>query len=161
MRADKTYRLAIRCSRRSPSLRAAHTRSSDDGSAHERYTMDWKLELVAIPVSDVDRAKAFYIEKVGFNADHDHEVSDEIRFVQLTPPGSACSIALGTGIINTPPGSVQGLQLVVSDIEVARAKLGERGVEVSDVQEFDWDSFVFFCDPDGNGWAVQQLPASQ
>jgi catechol 2,3-dioxygenase-like lactoylglutathione lyase family enzyme len=123
--------------------------------------MDWKLELVAIPVSDVDRAKAFYTEKVGFNADHDHEVSDEIRFVQLTPPGSACSIALGTGIINTPPGSVQGLQLVVSDIEAARAKLGERGVEVSDVQEFDWGSFVFFSDLDGNGWAVQQLPASQ
>lgn len=123
--------------------------------------MDWKLELVAIPVSDVDRAKTFYTEKVGFNVDHDHEVSNEIRFVQLTPPGSACSIALGTGIINTPPGSVQGLQLVVSDIEAARAKLGERGVEVSDVQEFDWGSFVFFSDPDGNGWAVQQLPASQ
>jgi catechol 2,3-dioxygenase-like lactoylglutathione lyase family enzyme len=121
--------------------------------------MDWKLELVAIPVSDVDRAKAFYTEKVGFNADHDHRVSDEIRFVQLTPPGSACSIALGTGIINTPPGSVQGLQLVVSDIEAARVKLVERRVEVSEVQEFDWGSFVFFSDPDGNGWAVQQLPA--
>jgi predicted enzyme related to lactoylglutathione lyase len=120
--------------------------------------MDWKLELVAIPVSDVDRAKAFYTEKVGFNADHDHRVSDAIRFVQLTPPGSACSIALGTGIINTPPGSVQGLQLVVSDIEAARAKLVERGVGVSDVQEFDWGSFVFFSDPDGNGWAVQQIP---
>jgi predicted enzyme related to lactoylglutathione lyase len=123
--------------------------------------MDWKLELVAIPVSDVDRAKAFYTEKVGFNADHDHRVSDAIRFVQLTPPGSACSIALGTGIINTPPGSVQGLQLVVSDIEAARAKLVERGVGVSDVQEFDWGSFVFFSDPDGNGWSVQQLPARQ
>ena len=121
--------------------------------------MDWKLELVAIPVSDVDRAKAFYTEKVGFNADHDHEVSDEIRFVQLTPPGSACSIALGTGIINTPPGSVQGLQLVVSDIEAARTKLVERGVEVSEVQEFDWGSFVFFSDPDGNGWSVQQVLA--
>jgi predicted enzyme related to lactoylglutathione lyase len=123
--------------------------------------MEWKLELVAIPVSDVDRAKAFYTEKVGFNADHDHRVSDAIRFVQLTPPGSACSIALGTGIINTPPGSVQGLQLVVSDIEAARAKLVERGVGVSDVQEFDWGSFVFFSDPDGNGWSVQQLPARQ
>jgi predicted enzyme related to lactoylglutathione lyase len=123
--------------------------------------MDWKLELVAIPVSDVDRAKAFYTEKVGFNADHDHRVSDAIRFVQLTPPGSACSIALGTGIINTPPGSVQGLQLVVSDIEAARAKLVERGVGVSDVQEFDWGSFVFFSDPDGNGWSVQQLPSRQ
>jgi predicted enzyme related to lactoylglutathione lyase len=123
--------------------------------------MDWKLELIAIPVSDVDRAKAFYNEKVGFNADHDHMVRDEIRFVQLTPPGSACSIALGTGIINTPPGSVQGLQLIVSDIEAARTKLVERGVEVSEVQEFDWGSFVFFSDPDGNGWSVQQLPARQ
>jgi len=124
-----------------------------------RYTVHWKLELVAIPVSDVDRAKSFYTEKVGFNADHDHRVSDEIRFVQLTPPGSACSIALGTGIINTPPGSVQGLQLVVSDIGAARAELVERGVEVSEVQNFDWGSFVFFSDPDGNGWSVQQLPA--
>jgi catechol 2,3-dioxygenase-like lactoylglutathione lyase family enzyme len=123
--------------------------------------MDWKLELVAIPVSDVDRAKAFYTEKIGFNADHDHRVSDEIRFVQLTPPGSACSIALGTGIINTPPGSVQGLQLVVSDIDAARAELVERGVEVSEVQHFDWGSFVFFSDPDDNGWSVQQLPTRQ
>ncbi len=123
--------------------------------------MDWKLELVAIPVSDVDRAKAFYTEQAGFNADHDHRVSDEVRFVQLTPPGSACSIALGTGIINTPPGSVQGLQLVVSDIEAARAELAERGVEVSEVQDFDWGSFVFFSDPDGNGWSVQQLPARE
>jgi predicted enzyme related to lactoylglutathione lyase len=123
--------------------------------------MDWKLELVAVPVSDVDRAKAFYTEKVGFNADHDHRVSDEIRFVQLTPPGSACSIALGTGIINTSPGSVQGLQLVVSDIGAARAELVERGVEVSEVQNFDWGSFVFFSDPDGNGWSVQELPARE
>ena len=123
--------------------------------------MDWKLELVAIPVSDVDRAKTFYTEKVGFNADHDHRVSEEIRFVQLTPPGSACSIALGTGIIDTPPGSVQGLQLVVSDIEDAHAELVERGVEVSEVQNFGWGSFVFFSDPDGNGWSVQQLPARE
>jgi predicted enzyme related to lactoylglutathione lyase len=121
--------------------------------------MDWKLELVAIPVSDVDRAKTFYTEKVGFNADHDHRVSDEIRFVQLTPPGSACSIALGKGVVDAPPGSVQGLQLVVSDINAARAELVERGAEVSEVQEFDWGSFVFFNDPDGNGWAVQQVPA--
>ena len=126
-----------------------------------RCTVDWKLELVAIPVSDVDRAKTFYTEKVGFDADHDHRVSEEIRFVQLTPPGSACSIALGTGIIDTPPGSVQGLQLVVSDIEAARAELVERGVEVSEVQNFDWGSFVFFSDPDGNGWSVQQLPARE
>ena len=120
--------------------------------------MDWKLELVAVPVSDVDQAKAFYTEKAGFNADHDHRVSDEIRFVQLTPPGSACSIAIGMGIADTPPGSVQGLQLVVSDINAARAELLERGVEVSGVEEFPWGSFVFFSDPDGNGWSVQQLP---
>ena len=120
--------------------------------------MDWKLELVAVPVSDVDRAKSFYTEQAGFVADHDHTVGDEMRFVQLTPPGSACSIALGKGLIETPPGSVKGLQLVVSDIEAARAELVERGVEVSEVQVFDWGSFVFFSDPDGNGWAVQQLP---
>jgi catechol 2,3-dioxygenase-like lactoylglutathione lyase family enzyme len=120
--------------------------------------MDWKLEVVPIPVSDVDRAKAFYTDKAGFNADHDHAVSDEVRFVQLTPPGSACSISLGKGIVDTPPGSVQGLMLVVADIQAARAELAERGVEVSDVQEFPWGSFVFFSDPDGNGWAVQQIP---
>jgi predicted enzyme related to lactoylglutathione lyase len=120
--------------------------------------MDWKLELVAVPVSDVDRAKSFYTEQAGFVADHDYTVSDEIRFVQLTPPGSACSIALGKGLVEAPPGSVKGLQLVVSDIEAARAELVERGVEVSEVQVFDWGSFVFFSDPDGNGWAVQQIP---
>jgi catechol 2,3-dioxygenase-like lactoylglutathione lyase family enzyme len=120
--------------------------------------MDWKLELVAVPVSDVDRAKAFYTEKAGFNADHDHQVSDEIRFVQLTPPGSACSIAIGKGVVDTPPGSARGLQLVVADIQAARAELAGRGVEVSEVQEFPWGSFVFFSDPDGNGWSVQQLP---
>jgi predicted enzyme related to lactoylglutathione lyase len=120
--------------------------------------MDFKLELVAVPVSDVDRAKAFYTEQAGFNADHDHVVSDEIRFVQLTPPGSACSIAIGKGVVDTPPGSAQGLQLVVSDIHAARAELVERGVDVGDVQEFPWGSFVFFSDPDGNGWSVQQIP---
>jgi catechol 2,3-dioxygenase-like lactoylglutathione lyase family enzyme len=120
--------------------------------------MDWKLELVMVPVSDVDRAKTFYTEKAGFNADHDHRVSDEIRFVQLTPPGSACSIALGTGLSDSEPGSVKGLQLVVSDIHAARAELIERGVEVGEVQVFDWGSFIFFSDPDGNGWAVQQVP---
>ena len=119
--------------------------------------MEWKLELVAVPVSDVDRAKAFYTERVGFNADHDHRVSDEIRFVQLTPPGSACSIAIGTGLVETPPGSAQGLQLVVDDVEAARAELLERGVEVGEIQDFPWGSFVFFSDPDGNGWAVQQI----
>ena len=120
--------------------------------------MDWKLELVAVPVTDVDRAKAFYVDQVGFNADHDHRVSDEMRFVQLTPPGSACSIAIGTGIMETEPGSVQGLQLVVSDADAARAQLVERGVEVGEVQEFPWGRFVFFKDPDGNGWAVQEIP---
>ena len=120
--------------------------------------MDFKLELVAVPVSEVDRAKAFYTEKAGFNADQDHQVSDEIRFVQLTPPGSACSIALGKGIVDTEPGSVQGIQLVVSDINAAHDELAGRGVEVFDVQQFPWGSFVFFSDPDGNGWAVQALP---
>ena len=119
--------------------------------------MDWKLELVAIPVSDVDRAKAFYTERAGFNADHDHTVSDEVRFIQLTPPGSSCSIALGKGISNALPGSVKGMQMVVSDIEAAHAELVGRGVEASDVQDFPWGRFVFFSDPDGNQWAVQQL----
>jgi predicted enzyme related to lactoylglutathione lyase len=124
------------------------------------FVVDWRLELVQVPVSDVDRAKAFYTEKCGFNADQDQRVGDEIRFVQLTPPGSACSIALGTGLGgNMRPGSVEGLQMVVSDIHAAHAQLVERGVEVSEVQEFDWGSFVFFSDPDGNGWAVQQIPA--
>jgi predicted enzyme related to lactoylglutathione lyase len=121
--------------------------------------MDWKLELVAIPVSDVDRAKTFYVEQVGFHSDHDHTVSDEMRFVQLTPPGSACSIAFGTGIVDSTPGSVTGLQLVVADINAARTQLSDRGVDVSEVQEFPWGSFVFFSDPDGNRWSVQQLPA--
>ena len=120
--------------------------------------MDWRLELVTVPVSDVDRAKAFYTEQAGFAADHDHRVSDEIRFVQLTPPGSACSIAIGTGMSDAEPGSAPGLQLVVDDIEAARAELAGRGVEVSEVQVFDWGSFVFFADPDGNRWSVQQLP---
>jgi catechol 2,3-dioxygenase-like lactoylglutathione lyase family enzyme len=120
--------------------------------------MDWKLELVAIPVSDVDRAKSFYADKAGFVVDHDHAVSDELRFVQLTPPGSACSIAIGTGLVEAPPGSVKGMQMVVSDIDAARAELVERGVEASDVQDFPWGRFVFFQDPDGNSWAVQQIP---
>jgi predicted enzyme related to lactoylglutathione lyase len=119
--------------------------------------VNWRLELVQVPVSDVDRAKTFYTEKAGFNADHDHRVSDELRFVQLTPPGSACSIALGTGLSDKPPGSAQ-LQLVVSDIHAARAELADRGVEVGEVQEFPWGAFVFFSDPDGNSWAVQQIP---
>jgi catechol 2,3-dioxygenase-like lactoylglutathione lyase family enzyme len=120
--------------------------------------VDYKLELVAVPVSDPDRAKAFYTEQLGFNADHDHRVSEDLRFIQLTPPGSACSIAIGTGLMETEPGSVQGLQLVVGDIEAAHAELSGRGVEVSPVQDFPWGRFVFFKDPDGNGWAVQQLP---
>jgi catechol 2,3-dioxygenase-like lactoylglutathione lyase family enzyme len=119
--------------------------------------MDWKLELVAVPVSDVDRAKAFYTERAGFNADHDHTVSEQIRFVQLTPPGSACSIALGKGIVEGPPGSVKGLQLVVSDVGAAREQLAGRGVDVSDVQEFAWGKFAFFEDPDGNRWALQEI----
>lgn len=120
--------------------------------------MDWKLELVAVPVSDVDRAKTFYTEKAGFVLDHDHKISDALRFIQLTPPGSACSITIGLGISEAEPGSVKGLQLVVADIEAARAELVERGVEVGEVQDFPWGRFVFFSDPDGNGWAVQQIP---
>ena len=132
-------------------------------------SMDFRLEVVPIPVSDVDLAKRFYSEQAGFVVDLDTRIGDEMRLVQLTPPGSACSIAVGTGIVDTPPGSVQGLQLVVSDIEAARAELVERGLEVSDIQHFDgrdwkpggagdWNSFAFFSDPDGNGWALQQSP---
>jgi predicted enzyme related to lactoylglutathione lyase len=120
--------------------------------------MDLKLELVAVPVTDVDRAKAFYTEKVGFNADQDHTVNDDLRFVQLTPPGSACSIAIGTGITTMEPGSIEGLQVVVEDAEAAREELTARGVEVGEVQDFPWGRFVYFSDPDGNGWAVQQVP---
>jgi predicted enzyme related to lactoylglutathione lyase len=118
--------------------------------------MDWKLELVQVPVSDVDRAKDFYVDQVGFNLDHDHRVSDELRFVQLTPPGSGCSIAMGPPS-EMAPGSLQALQLVVPDIEAAHAELSERGVEVGEIQDLPWGSFVFFKDPDGNGWAVQQI----
>ena len=118
---------------------------------------EMRIELIQVPVSDIDRAKAFYVDKVGFNADHDHQVSDELRFVQLTPPGSACSIALTSGAHGMAPGSVEGLQMVVDDAEVSRSELAERGVEVSDVQVFPWGSFVFFKDPDGNGWALQAL----
>ena len=118
---------------------------------------EMRLELVQVPVSDVDRAKSFYVDQVGFNDDHDHRVSDEIRFVQLTPPGSACSIALTTGAHEMKPGTIEGLQIVVEDADAARAELAERGVDVSDVQEFPWGRFVFFSDPDGNGWALQQI----
>jgi predicted enzyme related to lactoylglutathione lyase len=120
--------------------------------------MDFKLELVAVPVSDVDRAKAFYAERAGFTVDNDVTVREGLRFVQLTPPGSGCSIAIGEGITEMAPGSVQGLQLVVDEIEAARAELAGRGVDVSDVEDFPWGRFVYFGDPDGNGWAVQQIP---
>ena len=120
-------------------------------------TSEMRLELIRVPVSDVDRAKAFYVEKVGFNADNDHQVTDELRFVQLTPPGSGCSIALTSGAHQMKPGSIEGLQMVVEDAEASRRELAERGVEVSDVQVFPWGSFVFFQDPDGNGWALQAM----
>ncbi len=137
--------------------------------------MEWKLELVLLPVSDVDRAKAFYTEKVGFNLDVDHRAGDEFRVVQMTPPGSACSITIGTGITEAAPGSVQGLHLVVSDIEAARAELVERGVEVSEIFHFesgkrvpgpdpqrrDYGSFLSFSDPDGNSWIVQEVRRSE
>jgi predicted enzyme related to lactoylglutathione lyase len=121
--------------------------------------MDWKLELVAIPVSDVDRAIEFYSQQVGFNLDHDHRVSDELRFVQLTPPGSGCSIAFGTGILDhKEPGSVAGLQLVVADVAAAREQLVSSGVTVTEIEHLPWGSFVHFSDPDGNGWSIQQIP---
>ena len=119
--------------------------------------MDWKLELVAVPVSDVDRAKAFYSEQVGFHLDHDHTVNENLRFVQLTPPGSACSIAIGTGVVDTPPGSLGGLQLVVDDARAARAELVARGVDATEVEDLPWGSFTYFSDPDGNRWSVQGL----
>ncbi|HEY7778980.1 MAG TPA: glyoxalase superfamily protein [Ktedonobacterales bacterium] len=120
--------------------------------------MDWKLELIILPVSDVDRAKAFYAEKVGFNADHDFQVRDGLRFVQMTPPGSACSIAFGEGLTTAAPGSVLGMQVVVADARAARAELIARGVDASEVDETPWGTFTTFSDPDGNRWSIQQLP---
>jgi catechol 2,3-dioxygenase-like lactoylglutathione lyase family enzyme len=120
--------------------------------------MDWKIELVAIPVTDVDRAKAFYVDQVGFHADHDYQVSEQLRFVQLTPPGSACSVVLGTGITEMAPGSQKGVQVVVADAKAAREQLLSRGVQASDVEVLPWGSFVRFADPDGNTWSLQQLP---
>jgi catechol 2,3-dioxygenase-like lactoylglutathione lyase family enzyme len=119
--------------------------------------MDMRLELVVLPVSDVDRAKEFY-ERVGFHADHDHRVSDDLRFVQLTPPGSACSIAIGQGLVEGEPGSVKGLQVVVDDVAGWRDALLARGVDVGEVEQLPFGSFIYFRDPDGNRWAVQQLP---
>jgi catechol 2,3-dioxygenase-like lactoylglutathione lyase family enzyme len=121
--------------------------------------MQMKLELVAVPVSDVDRAKAFYTEKIGFQADHDHQVRDDLRFVQLTPPGSACSIVIGVGITDMPPGSQKGLQMVVSDVRAVREELVKRGVDISEIDVQPWGSFVYFSDPDGNRWSLQQLPS--
>jgi predicted enzyme related to lactoylglutathione lyase len=120
--------------------------------------MEMKLELVPVPVTDVDRAMAFYAEKIGFHVDHDHRVTDELRFVQLTPPGSACSIAIGTGLTEMQPGSIKGLQMVVADIQEAREELLGRGADVSEIEVHPWGSFVFFSDPDGNTWALQQIP---
>ena len=120
--------------------------------------MEWRLELVPVPVTDVDRAKSFYVDQVGFHADHDYQVSDDLRFVQLTPPGSACSVVLGTGITDMTPGSQRGLQMVVSDVEAARQHLLAQGVDASGVDVQPWGSFVTFSDPDGNTWALQQLP---
>jgi catechol 2,3-dioxygenase-like lactoylglutathione lyase family enzyme len=121
--------------------------------------MDWKLELVPVPVSDVDRAKSFYVDQVGFNADHDYQVNDALRFVQLTPPGSACSVVLGTGITDMSPGSQRGLQVVVEDVESARQQLIRNGVAASEIDVQPWGSFVTFSDPDGNTWSLQELPA--
>ena len=131
--------------------------------------MDWKLEVVVVPVADVDRAKTFYADQVGFQVDLDHTLNERFRVVQLTPPGSACSISIGIGITDASPGSIRGLQLVVPDVEAARAQLAERGVDVTNVRHFDngawvdgkggpWNSFIFFSDPDGNTWTVQERP---
>jgi catechol 2,3-dioxygenase-like lactoylglutathione lyase family enzyme len=121
--------------------------------------MDWKIELVSIPVTDVDRAKSFYVDQVGFNADHDHRIHEGLRFVQLTPPGSACSVVLGDGVTEMAPGSQKGVQVVVADVAAARAHLIENGIEASEVDVQPWGSFVTFADPDGNTWSLQQLPA--
>lgn len=120
--------------------------------------MDWSLELVTVPVSDVDRSKRFYVEGMGFRVDQDQRVNESLRFVQLTPPGSSCSIAIGDGISSKEPGSIEGLQLVVNDVEAARAELVGRGLEVTEVQDYPWGRFVFLKDPDGNGWSIQQPP---
>lgn len=121
--------------------------------------MDWKIELVPIPVTDVDRAKAFYVDQVGFNADHDHQVNADLRFVQLTPPGSACSVVMGTGITEMAPGSQRGVQMVVADVAAAREALLSKNVAASEIDVQPWGSFVTFADPDGNTWSLQQLPA--
>ncbi len=136
--------------------------------------MDWKLEVIVVPVSDVDRAKKFYSEQLGFNVDIDNRFGEDFRNVQLTPPGSGCSIVIGTGLAPSEPGSLKGLQLVVTDIEAARAQLAERGVDVSPIRHVntengqwddgpggDWNSFFFFDDPDGNSWAVQRAPGNR
>ena len=121
--------------------------------------LDWKIELIPLAVTDVDRAKEFYVEKVGFNADHDHTVSDEVRFVQLTPPGSACSIAIGKGLTQIVPGGLDNLQMVVADADAIRAELVGRGVAVSEIDEQPWGRFAYFTDPDGNRWSLQEVPA--
>jgi catechol 2,3-dioxygenase-like lactoylglutathione lyase family enzyme len=144
-----------------PPRRAIEAIASATSTPTKGRPMDWKIELIGIPVSDPDRAKDFYVQKAGFNADHDHVVSDDLRFIQLTPPGSACSITIGKGVIDTEPGSVQGMQMVVDDIHAARDELVGRGMEIGEVQEFPWGKFIFFKDPDGNGWAVQEIPARQ
>lgn len=123
--------------------------------------MNMKLELVPVPVTDIDRAIAFYKDQVGFNLDHDVTVSDEIRFVQMTPPGSACSIMMGKGVTEMKPGSQQGLQVVVDDVRQVREALVKNGVEASDVVDMDWGSFTYFSDPDGNSWSVQQMPVAK
>jgi predicted enzyme related to lactoylglutathione lyase len=129
-----------------------------DSAGRGDQGMQMKLEVVHVPVSDVDRAKAFYTEQIGFNADHDHQVNDELRFVQLTPPGSACSIAIGTGLTQMEPGSIEGLMMVVADVQAAREELMQRGTAVSEIDVQPWGSFVYFSDPDGNSWVLQQLP---
>ncbi len=140
----------IGSARARPYYRAWHRRSV--------CGMDWKLELVFVPVSDVDRAKDFYVNKVGFNADYDEQPGDGIRFVQLTPPGSACSICIGEGLTDAPAGSAPMMQIVVGDIQAAHTQLKDNGVDVSDIDIQAWGHFVYFADPDGNKWALQYIP---
>lgn len=121
-------------------------------------SFNMKIEVVPIPVTDVDRAKAFYVDQLGFNPDHDHRVDEKIRFVQLTPPGSACSIVIGEGIVEMAPGTQKGVMMVIDSADEAYAQLRSRGVETSEVVDMDWGRFVYFSDPDGNSWALQELP---
>jgi predicted enzyme related to lactoylglutathione lyase len=154
-RGSRPSRLTVRGGE---GVHIAETGHSMSGSEAHHRIMDWKLELIALPVADIDAAIAFYRDRVGINLDHDHAVNEDLRFVQLTPPGSGCSIAIGKGLMRQEQAPITTLQLVVTDIEAAHAHLTEHGVEVSEIDVMPWGSFVYFADPDGNRWAVQSIP---